>query len=84
MGRNSLTFPTRAPLKACFFPGLCPIGVGVLQTCASLKLRVISLWKSLYCVECFHPGDPVVWRVILQACAPLMLHVILVSYVGLV
>ena len=84
MGRNPMTFSRRGPLKACFSPGLCPIGVGVLQDCAPLKLHVISLWGSLWCVACFSPGVPVVWRVFLQACAPLKLHVILVSYVGLV
>ena len=41
MGRNPMTFPRRAPLKACSSPGLCPIGVGVLQACAPLKLHVI-------------------------------------------
>ena len=56
MGRNPMTFSRRAPLKACFSPGLCPIGVGVLQACAPLKLHVISLWGSLWCVACFSPG----------------------------
>ena len=43
MGRNPMTFSRRAPLKVCFSPGLCPIGVRVLQACAPLKLHIISL-----------------------------------------
>ena len=59
MGRNPVTFPRRGPLKACFSPGLCPIGVGVLQACAPLKLHVISLWGPLWCVTCTEFYQPV-------------------------
>ena len=49
MGRNTMTFSRRDPLKACFSPGLCLIGVEVLKACAPLKLHVISLWASAAC-----------------------------------